>query len=76
MDIIQLLKFLDAEHSSEQNLGLYDLMHPMQALNMVPCQYEAYVVEKLQVRDGLFEPNRPIPHFRFNKYFVMGLLDD
>ena len=69
-------KFLQAEYSSDQNLGLNDLIHQMQTLRMDPGDFEAYVSKKLQLRDELYALNYPLPKLSFNEYLVQGLPEE
>jgi hypothetical protein len=43
---------------------------------MIPGQYEAYVAEKLRLRDQLYAINYPVTGMSFNEYLVQGLPDE
>ena len=68
-------KFLHKEYASEENLGQNDLMHQMQTLKMVPGQGEAYLAQKLRLRDQLYAINYPVTRISFNDFLVQGLPD-
>ena len=51
-------------------------MHQMQTLKMVPGQGEAYLAQKLRLRDQLYAINYPVTRISFNDFLVQGLPDE
>ena len=66
-------KFLHTEYASEENMGHNDLIYQMQKLKLVPGKADAYVAQKLRLRDQLFAVNYPVTRMSFNDFLVQGL---
>ena len=69
-------KFLHKEYASEENLGQNDLIDQMQKLKLKPGQGDAYIAEKLRLRDKLYAVNYPVTRVSFNDYLVQGLPEE
>ena len=54
-------------------MGHNDMIYLMQKLNLVPCKADAYVAQKLWLRDQLFVVNYPVTRMSFNDFLVHGL---
>jgi len=68
--------FLTHEYSSERQTNASDLLHQLQTLQLVLGQAEAYIVEKLELRDQLFAISQPITAMSFNAYLINGIPEE
>ena len=67
---IETWKFLHKEYASEENLGQNDLIDHMQKLKLKPSQRDAYIAEKLRLRDKPYAVNYTVTRVSFNDYLV------
>ena len=72
----QTWSFLSKEYSSEKQMNQASILHQLQTLIMVPGQHEAYIAEKLRLRDCLFAIQHPIANVTFNSFLLEGVPDD
>ena len=69
-------KFLHNEYASEENLVQNNLMDQMQKLKLIPGKGDAYIAEKLRLREKLYAINYKVTRVSFNDYLVQGLPEE
>ena len=69
-------KFLHKEYAFEENLGQTDLLDQMLKLKLKPRQGDAYITEKLRLRNKLYAIKYPVTRVNFNDYLVQGLPEE
>jgi hypothetical protein len=68
--------FLAHEYASECQTTASNLLHQLQTRQLVPGQAEAYIVEKLELRDQLFAISPPVTTMSFNAYLINGIPEE